>query len=289
MTSASSNLNFGSLGSTSREGEAATIADLAIASAEPTVIQPAPDEVFMVTTPAGHQTQVIDLEYKLHAPVRKMGRQALHDATSLSAYVNRHKTSHTQLYKNDIDCTPTITVVINDHDTDATGWGDHIAVLAVVRTKAWSAWLEKDGKYLTQTEFAEFIENQVDDIREPSGAEMLELAQTFQAKTKVDFQSGTRLQDGQQQLTYNEDIQASGGSKGEMTIPTAIGLGIKPFEGSEAFAVSARFRFRIRDGRLTLAYILNKPEDIERAAFNDVVAEVEQATELTALYGVAPL
>jgi uncharacterized protein YfdQ (DUF2303 family) len=269
---------------TDTQTEASTIAELAQRAAQPNELDP--DTLYGVIVPLGHDFKTVDLETHLPVPRRKKGTAIFYDADSFAAYVNRHKGAETQIYKSDIGASvPTITAYINDHATEQAGWRDHVAVLELQRTDNWKAWLDSDGKLLPQVEFAELIEAQVDDVREPTGAEMLELAQTFQAKTKVDFQSGTRLADGQQQLLYSENIDASGGKKGELKIPTEFKLGIAPFEGGDAFGVTARLRFRIREGILKLGFVLNKPKDVERSAFADVAASVTEQTEITLLYG----
>jgi hypothetical protein len=73
---------------------------------------------------------------------------------------------------------------------------------------------------------------------------MLERAQTFQAKTKVDFQSSIRLADAQQQLTYTEEAKASGGTRGELTIPTEPHSGIRPLKAVTHLPLR-RVRYRI--------------------------------------------
>jgi hypothetical protein len=67
---------------------------------------------------------------------------------------------------------------------------------------------------------------------------MLELAQTFQAKAKVDFQSSIRLADAQQQLTYTEEAKASGGTRGELTIPAELNSAGRVLRASRSISVA---------------------------------------------------
>lgn len=264
--------------------EAEAVAQIAWAGTDPNELDV--DKVYSLVVPRGADAKTLDLEKFQNNPRRKTGSVKFYDAESFSAYVNLHKGDATQLYRNDIAVDmPTITAFLNDHSSDSAGWQDHTATLLMERTKAWKAWRAINRKLLDQSDFAEHIEEHIEDIAEPSGALMLEIAQSFQAKTNVEFRSGTRLQDGQQQLTYNQETTASAGSQGEMVIPTHITLGIAPFEGSDAFRLEARLRYRISDGSLKLGIILNKADEMVRAAFQDVTAKVEEGTDLTTLFG----
>ena len=103
---------------------------------------------------------------------------------------------------------------------------------------------------------------------------MLELAQHFRANTAVKFESSKRLANGQTKLEYREDIEAKAGTKGDITIPERISLALQPYEGGPAYNVPARFRYRIAGGELALGVILDRPRDILREAFAEVVDRV---------------
>jgi uncharacterized protein YfdQ (DUF2303 family) len=124
-----------------------------------------------------------------------------------------------------------------------------------------------------QVAFAEFIEDHLADIYDPSGAEMLELAQTFEATTGVEFKSSQLLDSGQRQLRYEETIDARS-SNGTLTVPKQVTLGLQPYEGSNSYRVTARFRFRIGGGNLQLSLILDDPRKVLETAFDEILADV---------------
>jgi uncharacterized protein YfdQ (DUF2303 family) len=227
--------------------------------------------------------EVLDLEEHLPAPRRKRGEAIFFDAPSIATYVNRHKDESTALYMNDDPYR--VVAVLNGHATNEPGWGDHRAVLKLRRTDAWSRWLAKDDQLMDQEAFAEHIERNVVDIHEPAGAELLELAQTFQATTKAEFRSAKQLANGERQFQFSEEVTATGGRNGEITIPKEFVLGISPFEGSDAYKVRARLRYRLREGRLTIGFVLDNPKDVEREAFREIAQAVADGTGLNALFG----
>jgi uncharacterized protein YfdQ (DUF2303 family) len=132
---------------------------------------------------------------------------------------------------------------------------------------------------MPQLEFAEFIEDHLPNFVTPSAADMLELAQTFQATTKVDFASSQRVKSGETQLTYAEQQTATAGKKGNLSIPDTFEIALQPFENGPAYKVQARFRYRIHNGALTLGYRLTRPQDVRREAFNEVVTGINLDTD----------
>jgi len=182
------------------------------------------------------------------------------------------------------------TAIFDYHDMDGLdpvpAWCQHRAVYQCPQTPEWKLWLSHNGKAMTQTEFALFIEQNVDDIRTPPGAQMLEIVTTLKAKTKVEFSKAIRLADGNNELTYNEVIDGKAGASGQLRIPEEITLGIVPFQGGEAYAVQAKFRYRIDgSGGLQLGVVLDRPEDVLRSAFGDVTGIIELTTNQIVLHG----
>lgn len=253
--------------------DAAEIITTAAAATKPVELDP--EVIYRAPNIGG---AIIDLEEKLPAPRRKSGAVSLYEDDSFSRYVNKHKVAGaTELY-GDIDERHVI-ALINGHDESHAGWGDHRARLELAFTDDWRFWTGKQG-LKGQVEFAELIEDGIDAIVTPPGAEMLELAQTFQAHTSVNFRSSTMLDNGQRQLNYSEDVSAQAGANGQVVIPAEFELGIAPFEGCDPYRVRARLRYRISEGKLAIGYTLVRPEDVVRAAFTDVLARVETATGL---------
>ncbi|MEJ7707994.1 MAG: DUF2303 family protein [Nocardioidaceae bacterium] len=87
-------------------------------------------------------------------------------------------------------------------------------------------------------------------------------------------ESSQRLASGERKLSYREDITAQGGRKGDLKIPEAFTIGLAPFEGSPGYKVSVRLRYRIESGQLRIGYVLDRPEEVLRTAFNDVLADI---------------
>lgn len=163
------------------------------------------------------------------------------------------------------------TGVIDYHaENKRPGWCEHRVTHRCKTTKEWDAWNANNGKKMTQVDFAYFIEQNLDEIASPPSAQMLEIVLTLKSQTKVHFDSGQRLTDGQVQLRYHEEIESGAGPKGELKIPETIGIGVRVFEGGDAFSVTARFRYRMSEGKVHMWYDLVRPEKVRDTALEDV-------------------
>lgn len=266
----------------STNGEAQTIVDTALRSAPPAELTPG--KVYAFHTATGvHQIDLTGDQYK-DAPNRKAGTTVVRDATSFLAYWTKHADDSSEVYADSERLT--ITAVLDANTATAARWEGHRLTLALRRTDAWQQWTGNDGKLLTQEAFAEFLEDHLPELLEPSAAEMLEIAQSIQGVSKAEFQSGTRLSDGRRQFQYVETVTAKAGQKGQLTIPETFVVGLVPFEGSEGYRLTARFRYRIgTDGRLTMGYKLERPADTLRTAFQDVVGAIGEDIDVPVLNG----
>lgn len=244
---------------------------------------------FSVVTPADAQHRVIDLEKQRdlyrETPRRKTGAFSAHTGEAFIAYMAKHVLPETEVWA---DLTNrTVTAVINAHDkTDfAAGWGDHRLELKLQFTPAWLAWTKYDGANLSQTAFAELLEERATDVVEPDAATLMEITRSFKAAKKVAFESGTHLSTGEVQFVYREDIEGKAGKKGELSMPDHFWLALTPFEGGKPYKVLARLRFSISEGGLALKYVLDRPAEYVRTAFDDVVDVIRAGVEAPVFHG----
>lgn len=250
--------------------EAAVVRDLASQALEAEVLEPG--AAYLVADGPGRQ-RLLDLEQLDEHPRRAIANRVVYDAASFAGYLDRHADQASEVYADPQRAE--ITGIVDSHQGAVlpAGWQSHRIVLKLTTSPAWDAWRQYDGKLLSQTEFAEHIELQASDVREPAPADLLDLAQTFEATKSVDYESSERLADGQVKFRYVETVEAKAGQKGDLTIPTVIKIAVRPYIGAPLYQVTARFRYRIgADRSLKLGYVLERPQLILDLAFEDVVA-----------------
>lgn len=222
-----------------------------------------------VVVPDGFRVEVLDPEANAPNPARKRGQVNVFDLDALIGYVNDHAIDgHTALFVD--PRAPRVTAVINDHGKgdadDNAAWGDHRAVLDLVHPPEWKFWIDADDELMSQIEFAQMVEDGQKDIIDPDPATMLEVARTFEAQTKAQFSKATRLDNGQVQVAYHEEINAAAGTSGQLEIPATFTLALPVFEGGPRYPVTARVRYRCSGGQLRLGYRLERLADVLRFA-----------------------
>lgn len=269
------------------ETEAATVAAIAIASTEPDELEV--DRLYTLVTPKGGEHHVIDT-YRLGDEYRAQPRRATGAYThgtveSFIRYVQRHHSADaTTVWIDQINAR--VRAVLNDHAEDLPGWGDHNASVALVKTPEWTHWLKNDGQYLDQEAFAEHLQDGITEIVDPAAATMLEVAQTIQGKTKADWKTATRLDNGEVAFTYQEEIEAKAGRSGHLEIPQRMVLTIVPFYGEQPAVIEARLRYRIHQGNLKIGYKLERPHEIVLAVMRGVADRLSE--QFGAVFAGAP-
>lgn len=244
-------------------GDVQAAIDAGLAAAEPAELQLG--GYYAITTQ--RDTQLVDLtgdQYR-DRPRRTKRRVVVDNIASFVAYIEKHGRPATEVYARRQDLA--VEAQIDAPGPDQPDWCGHRVVLQLEHTQPWVDWYEHDRALLPQAVFAEFIEDHLADIVSPAGAEMLEVAQTLHAHTKVSFSSGYRIVDGQRRLTYVEDTSGTAGVRGELAIPTHFALSLEVFRGDGmAEQLGARLRYRIANSALHLGYVLDRPDQaIDRA------------------------
>ncbi len=253
--------------------EASAIAALAERAATPVDING--EELLAVRLAPGDAFSIADLEQYAPVPRRKRGRFTVTDPDSLVAYAKRHLTRETQLWGD--RNAGRLAAIFDDHEAGengGAGWGAHRVELHLARSVEWQTWTQRSGRPMTQVDFAELVEERAQDIVEPTGAEMLEIAQSLHATKSAAFRSDTRLSNGETRLVYEETLDARAGQRGDLIVPTRFALALRVWEGTQPYRVEARFRYRLTDGRLSIAFILDRLDDVVREAFGELAADV---------------
>lgn len=233
------------------------------------------DAHFLVLPEDFTQTDITSVVQKLlPRPARKAGTITLNDIDSFIRYCGDQKLAVEGYVYADVDAA-TLTAVFNDHGGDA-GWRDFRATYKVEKSRELATWLGANKKQMGQEEFAIFLEDNVADIVEPSGEQMLAMALTMQAKVDVSFSSSKRLDNGQIQLSYTEtiDARAAGGS---IEIPREFSIGVRLFKNGQGYKLRARLKYRLGSGSVKFWYELDRPENATDEAFAEYVERVRDA------------
>jgi uncharacterized protein YfdQ (DUF2303 family) len=239
------------------------------------------DGGFYAIVPEG--SELHDLESFLPVPIAARSVVSTRTVKSLVDFTAMHKMEGTAIFA-DVESGKVEAVI--DY-LSASNAPTHKAMRCVYMapfSEEWKRWTAISGKQMSQEAFSLFIEENRDDVVTPDGATMLELAKNLDAKKKVTFKSGLRLDNGDVSFDYTDETVASGGVTGKLAIPTEIGLGLPVFYGGDPYKITAFFRYRIIEGKLVMWVDLHRMKHIRDAAFNDIIVSVANSLEGVPVY-----
>jgi uncharacterized protein YfdQ (DUF2303 family) len=255
--------------------EAEKIAALAVSGVE--IREAEHGAIPFVIVPNGYN--VADLESMLERPRRYKGVTVVNDADSFAQVVKWHRDDDSTLYMRD----GKFCCVFDDHG-ELPGWGQFVCVYECPESREWTNWTNKSGIQMKQAEFVHFIESNLPDIVVPDAASLLEVAKKFEVKKTVKFSSDIRLDNGQRQLEYVEEVQGSS-QKGQMRVPAELVLGLAVHENGPLYEVHAHLRYRMDDGRLSIWFELIRPHKIIDDAMTQLRKKIEEDTGMKAING----
>lgn len=229
-------------------------------------------------------------------PQRPTANVKLRDAASFVAFFNNHKQGASSIYAtlepanflavfDDFFHATLPPAVVPENLTMLTceqaNWREFRAAFAPPASREWMLWNKINNAKLTQLQFAEFLQDNLPDVTQPSGAELYELALNFESTQSGVFSTSQRLQDGSSAFAYT----AENNVKGTLQLPEFITLNIPVFENTEPRELQARLRYRAKDGVLTLWFELVRPHKVLEAAFRETWSVIATQTESVILLG----
>lgn len=247
-----------------------------------------------VALPPGWTLAEKDDEKLFAAPRRKRAKVRALDTDSFIDYVLRHGDPARSTVWCQADYKAgqvNFSAIINDHGEDEAGqaWRDHLALFQPVFSEEWARWTGANKKAFSQTEFAAFIEDNLKDITSatgnegPTGAQMLEMAISFEANQDMKFKSAIRLQSGGVQMSFSQDDDNQTIQKMQMFDRFAVGLPV--FWNGEGYLVEARLRYRVREGKLTFWFELIRQDKTLEAATKTTIDTIRSKTGCPFFFG----
>lgn len=243
------------------------------------------------TVPEGYASVTVDME-ALRAPyrggpARKTGTYVVKDVNSFLAYYLKHAEQDAEIWA----APGEVTAVLNANagGLGSAHWEDHRVLLEMQHSAEWIRWTGKSGRLQSQDMFAEFLEEGAADVVQPDMATVLEVVQSLEATTRVDFESAYRTSDGQRGFKYKETTTARAGQKGDLEIPSCFVLALRVYEGQDPINVTARFRYRIIGDQLQLGIVIDRIAEILERALQDTVGRIGESIDRgMVLTGPAP-
>ena len=248
---------------------------------------------------AGRVLSVAELFEKYRTrPAMKSGTATVTAAESFIKLVNRHKTKDSVLFADTDWEKPSLLAVIDYHEAQAPGaadWLKHRIVYDFPLTDEWKAWIEQDGKMMTQQDFAEWFEVHLPELSSPDSQEaedfltnyglkvaypneILALTRGISVHVESRVKNNLTLQSGEGEITFEEEHKDASGSK--FTVPGLFILSIKPFRMGNACRIPVRLRYRVSGGAVKWFFKMLRPEDY---VTEEILRDCERAASETGL------
>jgi uncharacterized protein YfdQ (DUF2303 family) len=269
--------------------EASVVREITEASMSPAPITIALPHGTLPTIAVSERVALHSLAHLLPRPLRSSGTTHLLTLQDLHAFLAKHadKKEETVIYANRKDLS--FSAILN-HNSRGTGpgWGDYRAKVTLTKSRQLTVWQAQNGqsKKMSQEAFALFLEEHIEDIRDPAGADVLTFAETLEATRTEVFKSSIVTATGEQRIAYSSERQGEQSSQ----LITKITLGIPLFEGGEPYAVEVKISHRVTDGKLTFWFDLRHIDYLLDAAWKEQVTFLMQTvSEMAHIFnGLAP-
>jgi uncharacterized protein YfdQ (DUF2303 family) len=265
-----------------------------------------PDDVPYAIVPVGLRLQSLKplLEEWRQTPERVKGTTNLQTLDSLINFTNRFKGPDSALF-----CdwnAPSLQVVVDYHRIDSADrarWCQHRGLYDFPLSDEWKAWSGINGSELSQSEFAEFIEDHLVDVRNPEDvgeaarplmealeltlaapSKLLALSRGLSLRDNVSVQQSVALATGETQFTFASEHTDQAGQK--INVPRAFVIGIPIFVGGRVgYPIAVRLRYRLQGSRLTWILMLHQGTRCVRDAIQGAASEAAAETKLPLFWG----
>jgi uncharacterized protein YfdQ (DUF2303 family) len=227
--------------------------------------------------PKGYEA--VDLERFQAHPTRARIVVLFKDTASFIRYVLDFKTPETRIFCTITETSCSMAAIIDYHGKEAAAWCAHRVNLGFDPSPEWKRWSQKNSTAFGQSEFAQFLEENLPDIVDPVGAKILEVALSLESKKSVNFKSAVRLDNGDVEFAHQE------ASDGALQVPTKFTVALAPFMHGPKWKVEARLRYRVQEGKLTFWYELVRPHLVIQEACTEVINQIVEKTGIEPLIG----
>ena len=252
-------------------------------------------------------------------PVRRKGTATTATLDSFCTLVNRNGDDETVIFADTDWRKPKLTAVLNYHrrlgyetpplpaqedgDDPLARFGDHRVVYAFPLSEPWKIWVDGNGKFMGQAEFAAFLEEHIHEIAapdtDPDGPdvtwertfrtkiaqpnELVDLARGMEIHVGAKVVNKVRLQTGETAISFETEHRTADGR--DITVPGLFLLRLPIFYRGLHQRMLVRLRYRVKDGAILWAYELHRPDEVVDERVGNDLHEVESRTQRTVIVG----
>ncbi|HEY2512756.1 MAG TPA: DUF2303 family protein [Polyangiaceae bacterium] len=241
------------------------------------------------------------------APERREGKAVLTELDSFIAHVERFKDEDSVIFAHRDPKAPHLLAVLDYHEKGSDGaprYGKHRSVYHFPISDEWAAWSAKNGQWMGQADFAEFLENRIADVADPlealettkgvieamrcqaaSPATLIDLARSMTVRVNSVVANAQNLASGESQIRYETSHQDASGAP--LNVPGAFIICMPVFRSGAAYQIGARLRYRLakQEAKIVWSFDLYRMAETFDHAFKEACERAATETELPLLFG----
>lgn len=181
------------------------------------------------------------------------------------------------------------TAVLNVVGRDVSArWTRHRAIYTPGKAKEWTTWTGKAGQLMSQADFADFLEANLQDLAGPEGdrkvpspADLMTLALTLKVTSEDVLESQINRTTGEYHLVAKVEQKTTGEAK----IPKEFDILVPVYENGDLQRVTCRFRMKKDGSTFKFGWVIPTAERLERSAWQDICKRISKKTSLPLIYG----
>lgn len=182
--------------------------------------------------------------------------------------------------------------VMDYHGRLDPSWLDHTLTTTLSLSKQLQTWLTKAGVWMPQEQFAEFLDENLGDIQEPTPATVLDFVECLQCTRKESFRSALNQTTGEVQFVWEK----ANATDERTSIVRDFVLGIPVWHRGDPFAIKARLQHRIKETEngkagVNFRFKLEHLDRIQDTLWDEAITKLrtELADRATIYEGTAPV
>jgi uncharacterized protein YfdQ (DUF2303 family) len=205
--------------------------------------------------------------------------------------------------------TPIITAVLDYHERSGgtPRWGQHRSEFRPVITEVWAAWEKVDGRPMSQTALATFLDDRILDIAPPPAEDdkannallqalggtcagqttLIETVRNLRLREDSEVANIQNIHTGEIELVHKTRLSDATGQP--LKVPTCFSVAVRAFEDAEPMRLWIRLTFRkkVENGIASVEWTLKRwrPDLLQREAFDKLLHQIQAGTGTTTMIG----
>jgi len=211
-------------------------------------------------------------------PLRHTGNFFVTDVDSFVVMVKRELVPETTIVTSHLENKNFNAIINFSEDGKKAGHGDRKIILELKQTSEFKRWFEYNRQRLSQTQLADFLEENLESIVDPPAGEIIQMISDLKVKKNAQYHSVIDTETGAQSLSYSEEKRGET-QNGSLDFRGKFKIALVPFIGSQPYEIDCHLRFSIDSHVLSIFFSMINITKVLEHAFDLENEKVKEAME----------